>query len=882
MSEWPHGSGEMANHIRTHDWTLTPLGPVSAWSERLKLMVEQVLASPLVASLVCGPEHVLIYNDTAAKLYGDRHPAALGRPLPEAFPEGWATVAAFYERAFLGETVQVDAQPLDTCGEGVAKDAFDALLAPVHETDGRVAYVHMTGFEVGDRVRTEAARRESETRHRLLIDSRTQAVWETDAAGAVVADSPSWRAYTGQSLEQWLGYGWLDAVHPDDRAYAERQWREAIAVRGLVDAEFRLRTPNGDWRWTNVRAAPALDAGGQIEKWVGMNIDIDARKRAEAALRESEELRRIALESGEMGAWRWDTRTGLVLADDAFQNLWDVSFSNKPHPASVYTDLMSPEGAAVLDAVAAQATVPGQQFHDQVQVISGSAEGRWVQWRGRAEHDRPWIINGVSFDITAQKLAEQRLRESEERFSQFAASSADGLWIRDARTMAMEYVSPAVEAIYGVAPDAILGDPKRWAALILPEDRKAALAHMEQTCAGEVVVHEFRIQRPSDGAFRWIRNTGFPLHDAQGQVQRIGGIAQDVTELKLSVEHTAVLLAELQHRVRNIMAMIRSITARTGERAVSVPEYAALMAGRLLTLSRVQALLTRAANAGVGILGIVRDELKAQAHHEGQFTVEGPDLILSPKAAEVLTLAVHELTTNALKYGGLSISDGHVTVRWATFEKRGTPWLGLDWTETGAPERPPPDPSVPRRRGFGSELIEGRIPYELGGRGKVSIEKGGARCHLEFPLREGASILETDAPQRAIVFGGVLDMTDEADLGGHRVLVVEDDFYLATDAARALRGAGAEVLGPCPNEEAAREELAEQRPDAAVIDINLGSGPSFKLAETLKDQGIPFVFTTGYDLAVIPTEFDGVERLQKPVQLRQIVAAIAKLVNKAA
>ena len=124
-------------------------------------------------------------------------------------------------------------------------------------------------------------------------------------------------------------------------------------------------------------------------------------------------------------------------------------------------------------------------------------------------------------------------------------------------------------------------------------------------------------------------------------------------------------------------------------------------------------------------------------------------------------------------------------------------------------------------------------------------------------------------------------MTGEPDLTGRRVLVVEDDFYLATDAARALRGAGAEIMGPCATEEDARAELEGRRPDAVVVDINLGPGPSFKLAETLRDRGIPFVFTTGYDAEVIPMEFAGVERLEKPFQLRQIVGAVARLTPEA-
>jgi len=115
--------------------------------------------------------------------------------------------------------------------------------------------------------------------------------------------------------------------------------------------------------------------------------------------------------------------------------------------------------------------------------------------------------------------------------------------------------------------------------------------------------------------------------------------------------------------------------------------------------------------------------------------------MLSPKAVEVLTLAFHEPSTNAFKYGALSVSTGKVSVTWTIFGKREKPWLAIEWAEEGAPPRPPPT-----RRGFGSELIEAKIPYELRCTGKTTIEPGGARCHIEFPLRDAESILETDAP----------------------------------------------------------------------------------------------------------------------------------------
>ncbi|MBE7180793.1 MAG: PAS domain S-box protein, partial [Terriglobus roseus] len=407
--------------------------------------------------------------------------------------------------------------------------------------------------------------------------------------------------------------------------------------------------------------------------------------------------------------------------------------------------------------------------------------------------------------------AEEAVSESEERFAQFADASSGGLWIRDAVTLGMEYASRAVGTIYGVDPSTLIGDVEKWATLIVPEDRPVALDHLRRAKEGQEVVHEFRVQRPSDGSFRWVRNTDFPLHGgSNGHVQRIGGIAEDVTEIKLAAEHQEVLLAELQHRVRNIMAIIRSIVSRTARGAEDVRQYSELLSGRLLTLARVQALLTRSANAGVGIIAIVQDELAAQATHAEQFSASGPDIKLSAKAAETMTLAVHELTTNALKYGALSAPEGKVTVQWTVLEKSGVPWLSFDWVETGIHVRS--EAPEPPRVGFGRELIEGRLPYELGGTGKVTIGEGGAQCHLEFPLRAGASVLETEAPKRVEVFGGTIDMAGAADLSGQRILIVEDDYYLANDTARALRGAGADVVGPCASEEAGREAASDASP----------------------------------------------------------------------
>ena len=285
QSRWLIGSSEMAERIHAHDWAATPLGPVTGWSSRLKLMVEQVLANPLVSSLVCGPENLLIYNDAAARLYGSRHPAALGQPLPQIFPEGWVTVAKFYERVFAGESVQVIAQPLDTRGEAtLATDIFDAVLTPVREDDGRVAYVHM----VGSRVRAEVMLRESEERFRALTQGLPQLVWAADEGGLWTWASDQWANYTGQSQADNHQLGWLDALHPEDRARALQGWKEAHRTRRL-DVEYRVRRAlDGSYRWHQTRALPLKTGSGfghresRVLEWLGTSIDVEDLKQLQA------------------------------------------------------------------------------------------------------------------------------------------------------------------------------------------------------------------------------------------------------------------------------------------------------------------------------------------------------------------------------------------------------------------------------------------------------------------------------------------------------------------------------------------------------------------------------------------------------------------------
>jgi two-component system, chemotaxis family, CheB/CheR fusion protein len=184
--------------------------------------------------------------------------------------------------------------------------------------------------------------------------------------------------------------------------------------------------------------------------------------------------------------------------------------------------------------------------------------------------------------------------------------------------------------------------------------------------------------------------------------------------------------------------VVRSIARRTGETSKTVEDHAMHLDGRINALARTQALVTRDPVAGVGLEHLVAEELLAHAAREGeQVTISGPPVRLQAKAAENFGLAVHELATNAVKYGALSAKSGRIAVAWDVERTNGAARLTFEWTETGVPL----DRTQPRRRGFGTELLERTLAYELGAEARAAFEPDGVRWRIELPLDEKVAVL---------------------------------------------------------------------------------------------------------------------------------------------
>ncbi len=284
----------------------------------------------------------------------------------------------------------------------------------------------------GQRRSAQTGIRESEERLRALIEASSQIVWTADPTGAAVDDSPSWRAFTGQSAEERGGFGFLDALHPNDRDRALADWRQAIASRKPLRAEYRVRHASGEWRWTATRAVPLLAPDGSIRAWVGMNADITVRKQAEDALRASEQRLRSVVDSVPQLVW-----TSLPDgACDFFSARW-IEYTGMAPPEQFgagWLQQVHPDDLTRAQAEWQAAVATGSDFRVECRLrradgVYREFDMRAVPLRDHAGRIERWF--GSSTDIEDVRVAERLARETEERLFAVVDNLEEGLVISD-------------------------------------------------------------------------------------------------------------------------------------------------------------------------------------------------------------------------------------------------------------------------------------------------------------------------------------------------------------------------------------------------------------------------------------------------------------------
>jgi PAS domain S-box-containing protein len=431
----------------------------------------------------------------------------------------------------------------------------------------------------------------------------------------------------------------------------------------------------------------------------------------------------------------------------------------------------------------------------------------------------------------------------------------------------------AAERLFGYTAAEMIGQP---ILRIIPTELHAEETRiLAQLRRNERIDHFETMRVGKDGRRIDVSLTVSPLRDRTGQVIGASKVARDITERKQTERLQRLLIEELNHRVKNTLAMIQAIANQSMRHAKSPADFAAGFGGRIHALARAHDLLTQTRLQGAEIMDLLRDQVMLGRDDDKRIACAGPSLILEPQAAVNLALVLHELATNARKYGALSQPDGRLTVTWE-IRSNGERHLLLEWKESGARKI-----AVPTVRGFGSSLIEQTLKAH-GGMASIRYAAGGMSGTFTLPLPAQVRpniALEIMAPKDT---AAQHRLDDQPSLKGKRIILIEDEPLVAMDLESSLTAAGCEVVGTAGTLVDARALCASAQCDAALIDVNLGGQPSDELAAALTRRHIPFAFVTGYGREALPQGFRDAVVLTKPFDQAGLVATVELLVHHTA
>ncbi|MCP1561621.1 two-component system CheB/CheR fusion protein [Methylorubrum extorquens] len=621
--------------------------------------------------------------------------------------------------------------------------------------------------------RTADTLRESEERFRTLAELVPSLLWNCDPEGKVIVVNQQWGAYTGQTQEEVQNGGWLATIPTDEREETKRIFTEAFTTGRPVERQQRIRRRDGPFRWFLIRHAPARDAEGRITRWIGAATDIHDQHIAAQSLRAEEARQAFLLDLADRLQDQTDPQAALQtvvealgrhlgagrvgyarLSADGKQIERQVGYHAEsearlgPLPITAF-------GRAVLDRLRNGETI----IVDDAAAVA--APGVWQQGAvgsfvavplvrdGRVRtvlyltHRQPrtWtrsettLIEEVAartWEAAERAQAETELRTSEARQRALVEGIPQLVW-RAGDGGAWSWASPQWCRYTGQTEAESRGFG--WLDAVHPEDRDRAQNAWSGAAAAEVLAVDYRIRHAPEGRYRWFQSRALPLREGSDIVEWLG-TSTDIDDLRQLQEQQGVMVAELQHRTRNLITVVRSLAEQTMARSDSMPMFRARFYDRLAVLSRVQGLLSRSTIEPITLHALIATELDALGAWEAsdRIYLDGPSVRLRKATVQTFALALHELATNARKYGALSGDTGRLSVTWRTYTEDDRMRLALHWSETEI-ERPREEGAA-QRRGYGRELIEKALPYALDARTRYELSETALHCSIDLPLTE--------------------------------------------------------------------------------------------------------------------------------------------------
>ena len=460
------------------------------------------------------------------------------------------------------------------------------------------------------------------------------------------------------------------------------------------------------------------------------------RRRSEQALKQGAERLQLALDGAALGAFSADVATGQIECD--MRAARSHGHSLPPTTIRESRRFVHPEDLDRIDAsvVAARHTTSGI-WKVEYRVMPPpdhpyAGETRWIAVEGSIASNAqgaPVRLLGVTRDITERKKAARALSERNVQLALAGKTGLVGSFAYDTDTEVMQ-ISEGYAAIHGYPERTTEIARRECLATVHADDiakvklRRSEAFHEQRR---EYSV-EYRIIRPSD-ELRWVETRCFISYDAAGYPKRVLGVSIDITERKRAEEHQRLLVAELDHRVKNVLATVSAVAAQTLETSSSMSDFVAALDGRIRSMATAHELLSTRQWRGMPMAELIHREFAAYAGRNNTI-IDGPEVMLSADAGPVMAMVIHELVTNAAKHGALSMKSGRVSVRWYR-KLNGSAQLVLVWQETGGPRV-----EAPRKSGYGTGIVRDLIPYEFGGTVDLAFAPEGVRCLVQIPLDE--------------------------------------------------------------------------------------------------------------------------------------------------
>lgn len=496
-------------------------------------------------------------------------------------------------------------------------------------------------------------------------------------------------------------------------------WQDSgnVAARKAVEAAKAgnserfigmANTARGNPRWWDVQVAPIPGPDGRPERILSISRDITVSRAAEERASATQARLRATLKAGGLGYWQLDLSSGVLEASD----ICKMNFGRSAEQSLTYQELrdaVHPDDRARMAAAVNNTISTGADYDIQYRIVKPDAEIAWVLIRAQLTADangQPTHMAGISLDITDLKNVEEKLARSEERLNlALGASGMVGIWDWDLKTNLI-YADPNFAEIYTVDPgDAARGAPlEAYTRNFHPDDLPAFEKELAAVFSGQESFNaEYRIVQP-DGGVRWVHARGRLIRDEFLEPVRFSGAAIEITERKKSEEAQALLMHELSHRVKNTMAVVQAIVTQSLRNVSSVEEAGVKVQSRLATLARAHDILINRNWISASLEDVVRGTIHSSGMQEdNRLRISGPLVTLGPQQALSISLVIHEMLTNAVKYGALSNEGGSVDVLWEINGNQ-TPALAFVWQETGGPLV-----TAPTRKGFGSKLISSSL-----------------------------------------------------------------------------------------------------------------------------------------------------------------------------